>query len=216
MREIYEKMREHLERYENSKVRGLSTRDVVDQNYAESDFLELVDGLKQRPIPGEISFRLSSFIFEKQSERIPEEIRRKAADNIADCVSVMGADVDAAVAEIFIFWGTHRKDYGAACSRLLDHTDPSVRSVAVSCAGFFLHRKDFDQLLKFRRDQYISEIAMCGPLRFILRDHALKVLKSLTNCDISEDDCFEETPDGRVFYRSWSSFLQWFEKHKVG
>jgi len=56
---------------------------------------------------------------------------------------------------------------------------------------------------------------MGGPLRYILRDHALRVLERLTHCPVTDGgDCFDDTPNGRVSYRSWSPFLIWYESHK--
>ena len=87
--------------------------------------------------------------------------------------------------------------------------------MAVSYAGFFLKPEELSLLLEFRHDPDIAETAMGGPLRYVLRDHALCVLEKLTRCGAADDgDCFENTPNGRVSYRSWSAFLNWFESHK--
>jgi hypothetical protein len=55
---------------------------------------------------------------------------------------------------------------------------------------------------------------MGGPLRFVLRDQALGLLERLTGGPPSEGDCFEDKPEGRISYRSWSRFLNWYEAHK--
>jgi hypothetical protein len=216
MNEFYEKMNAAISRHEGSKIKGLSSRDIATRNYSEAELLDLVNNLKQLPDSTLDAFRLSSFIFENQSQRIPEPIRRMAADNVASHVEAGSKEIDPAAAEIFVNWGVHRGDYIATCLSLLRHPDVEIRGAVLKCAGKFLHPAEYSQLFMFWQDPCISEIAMCGPLRFMLRDYALDVLKWLTKCSVKEDDCFNDTPDGRVFFRSWSPFLNWFENHKQG
>ena len=214
MNEFYEKMKADIERNEQSQIKGLSSRDIVARNYSEAELLELASKLKQLPVSTNDAFRLSAFIFERQSQRIPEPIRCIAADNVASYVMAGNKNMDAAAAEIFVNWGVHRADYRINCLSLLRHPDVEIREATLKCAGKFLHPSEFSHLFIFREDSYISEISMCGPLRYMLRDYALDTLKWLTKCPVKEDDCFHDTPDGRVSYRSWSPFLNWFEKHK--
>ena len=70
MHDYYEKMREHLDRYDQSRIRGLSTRDVVAQRYSDSELRQLVTSLNERPLPTMSAFRLVSFIHERQQDRI--------------------------------------------------------------------------------------------------------------------------------------------------
>jgi hypothetical protein len=214
MNEFYEKMKADIERNAQSLVKGLSSRDIVATNYSEAELLELADKLKQLPVSANDAFRLSAFIFERQSQRIPEPIRRMAADNVASHVRTGSKDMDAAAAEIFVNWGIHRSDYRIICLSLLRHPGVEIREATLKCAGKFLHPSEFSHLFIFREDSYIAEISMGGPLRYVLRDYALDILKWLTKCSVQEDDCFHETPGGRVSYRSWSPFLNWFEEHK--
>ena len=215
MNEYYEKMREHLDRQEQSRIRGLSTRDVVAQSYTESELQQLIEGLRQRPLPTVAAFRFSSFIYERQQDRIPEELRRSAADAVADHVTLSNQQIDNSAAEIFIVWGDHRTEHKSICLGLLHHKNAEIRTTALSYAGWFLHSQDYPLLFEFRRDSDISETSMGGPLRYVLRDHAQKVVRQLTNCPKRYDgDCFEDTPHGRVSYRSWASFLNWYESNK--
>ena len=214
MNEYLEKMREHLDRLEQYKARGLSTRDVVAQTYREEDFLRLAKELKAGASFGDASFRLHSFIYEQQNERIPLEIRHLAADNVAEHVRASGKTLDESAVEIFMAWGTHRPDRKSVCLHLLNHEQAWIREIALNYSGSFLRQDEYSILLRFRQDLDVGETGgMGGPLRFILRDQALRVLKHLTRCPVKEDDCFEELPEGRVFYKSWTPFLNWFEKH---
>ncbi|MBI3849805.1 MAG: hypothetical protein HY298_05885 [Verrucomicrobia bacterium] len=216
MNEIYEKMREHLERNDQSNVRGLSSREVVAQTYTDSDFEKIVTKLKERPIDSEVLFRLSSFVWEGQQNRIPEYLRQRAADAIADCIPDSDAKIIAEVVLIFVFWGNRRADYRDTCIKLLSHPYEEVRETALKCSSIFLRRSEYSKLFEFRRDPSFSEtMGMGGPLRFTVRDEALRTLESLTNAPKSDGDCFENTSEGKVSYRSWSPFLNWFEQNKA-
>ena len=214
MNDYLEKMREHLERHEQSEVRGLSTRDVVARTYSEDDLLRLVEELKSETSLPSSAFQLCSFAYERQEDRIPDRIREKAADTVADYVCTLKPGIDQGAVEIFVVWGTHRQDYKRTCLQILDHSDAWIRKIALTCAGRFLLAGDLPKLFKFQRDRYVSEIAMGGPLRFLLRDHGLAILKQLTNSSVIEDDCFEKAPEGQVFYRSWTPFLNWYERRQ--
>jgi hypothetical protein len=215
MHDYYEQMRQHLDRHDQSRVSGLSTRDVVAQNYSEQELHQMITSMHERPVSTLATFRLWSFIFERQQERVPEQFRRSAADALADCFTSSGQRLDSSAVEIFIVWGSHRPEHRLVCLSLLRHPDAEIRRTAVSCAGGFLRPVDFYLLFEFRNDPDISEISMCGPLRYVLRDYALEVLERLTHCPVKGGgDCFEETPNGRVSYRSWSLFLAWYESQK--
>ncbi len=216
MDDYYEKMREHLDLYDQSQVKGLTSRDVVAKNYTDGELRELIRQLGDRPLTTTSAFQVEAFIFERQEDRIPIHLRRKAADRLVDCLSSDRAVASALASRIFLAWGGHRSDYRATCSRLLQHADPTVRWTALSYAGSYLRRGDLRELLEFRLDPYVSETSgMGGPLRFTIRDHALHVLTVLTNCKVEDaGDCFTDTTDGRGFFRSWSPFLNWFDKHE--
>jgi len=212
MNEYFEGMREQLERHEQSQVRGLSTRDVVAQSYDEADLLKLAAELKERASFEDATFRFCSFIYERQDNRIPEAIRHLVADCVADHVSALATGMDPGAVEIFVAWGGHRHDHTGICVKILDHPQAWIRKIALIYSGSFLPSSDYAKLFKFRHDPEVSEIAMGGPLRFMLRDQALDVLKRLTKCPVVEGDCFEQTPDGNIYYRSWTPFLNWFER----
>lgn len=207
-----EKMRAHLEQHAQSRVRGLSTRDVVAKTYSEADLLKFAEALKTEALLPSAAFQLCSFIFERQEGRISNRIRREAADNVSDYVRTLRQGTDEGAVEVFVAWGAHRKDYKSICLQILDHPEAWIRKVALIYAGKFLLSGDLSILFKFQQDPYVSEIAMGGPLRFILRDQGLEVLKQLTKSPVLEDDCFENTSEGRVFHRSWTPFLKWFER----
>lgn len=205
-------MREALDRQEASRIRGLSTRDAVTLNCTELLLQQLVERLRERPLPIEASFQLWSFIYEQQQDRVPDKLRRSAADIVADHVASSGQGTDDSAANIFIAWGDHRSDYKSVCLSLLRHPRSEIRAVAVSYASWFLCPQDYPLLFEFRNDPDISETSMGGPLRYVLRDHAQRVLRYLTKCPTPYDgDCFEETPEGRVSYQSWAAFLNWYE-----
>jgi hypothetical protein len=212
--DYYDKMREDLDRHDQSRVRGLSTRDVVAQSYTESELRGLVASLRERP-SSEATFRLSSFISEQRQDLIPDELRRSAADFLADYVTSGEEQLGCSAVKVFIVWGAHRTDHSPFCMSLLRHPNAGIRSTALSHAGAFVQPRDFPVLLEFQNDPDVSEVAMGGPLRYILRDHALQLLEWLTRCPIAAaSDCFEDTPNGRVSYRSWSPFLTWYETTK--
>jgi hypothetical protein len=215
MNDYFEKMKEALDRQEQSRIRGLSTRDVVAQNYTEDELQQLIDNLRERPLRTEAAFRLHSFIYEQQQDRISEGLRRSAADAVADHVASPDQRIDASAATLFIVWGGNRADYKSICLGLLRHTNAEMRGTALSYAGWFLHPPDYPLLFEFRHDPDIAETSMGGPLRYVLRDRAQRVLRQLTNCPKPYDgDCFEETPSGRVSYSSWAAFLNWYESNK--
>ncbi len=215
MNEYYEKVREALDRQEQSRIRALSTRDVVTQKYTEVELQELVDDLRRRPLPTEAAFRLSSFIYERQQDRIPKELRSSAADAVSDEVASSSRRIDNEAVVVFIVWGGHRADHRSICLTLLQHTSAEVRGTALTYVGCFLHSQDYQLLFDFRRDPEIAETSMGGPLRFILRDRAQQVLRQLTDCPKPHDgDCFENTPEGRVSYQSWAAFLNWYESNQ--
>lgn len=216
MHEFYEKMQEHLalhEQWQRSKDNGLSTQQVVSERYTDSELRRLVDSLRERPLCPIASFKVAAFIFEDQQQRFSEELRRLAADALADYVGLSSQRCDSSAAEIFIVWGTHRADHKPICLSLLRDGDAHIRATALSYAGSFLRPQDFSALFEFQHDTYVSEVAMGGPLRYMLRDHALRVLEQLTGCQLKDDsDCFETTAEGRISYRSWSPFLNWHER----
>jgi hypothetical protein len=215
MDECYEKMREQTDRIERSRKSSLSTRDVVTREYTDSELRQLVAGLSTRPLSVDTAFRLASFISERQQDRIPSELRRLAADAVADYVASSVERLDDSAVRIFIVWGAHRPDHRRACLTLLRHPGNFVRMVALSYARAYLKSADIPELFEFRNDPDISEIGMGGPLRYILRDHALEILERLTKCpSLNGGDCFDETREGRVSYRSWTPFLNWYERHK--
>ena len=91
-----------------------------------------------------------------------------------------------------------------------------IRMTALSYAGYYLPAGSFSLLFEFQHDPFVAETGgMGGPPRYILRDHALDVLERLSHCPVlAAGDCFEDTPEGRVSYRSWSRFLNWYERNK--
>ena len=207
-------MCEKSDRHERSKIRGISTRDAVAQTDSEPDLQRLVESLRERPPNSESLFRVASFIYERQQGRIPSDLQYAAADNLADYLSESGDLFDDA-ARIFIFWGSHRADYGRVCMSLLNHENENVRTTALGLAGIYLKPIEYSHLVKFRSDRAFSEIGMGGPLRYLVRDYALEVLERLTGCPKADGDCFEDTSEGRISYRSWSPFLTWFEQNKA-
>jgi hypothetical protein len=208
-------MREDIERSELAKIRGLSTRDVVSKQYSDSDLELIVSQLRERPLTSDAAFRLASFIFERRENQIPEHLRRTAADNLADCAALSSNLKDPSALEVFIAWGQHRPDYRDICFSSLHHENEMIRHTALSYSPYFLKPHDYSKLFTFHRDPWMSEIGMGGPLRFILRDHALDILEKLTRCPRrAVGDCFEDQPEGRVSFRSWSHFLNWYEKNK--
>ena len=214
MNPFYEKMREDIERHEMSQVRGLSSREVVGQRYTEGDFQHLI-GQLYGPYPNpDTTFRLSCFIFERKEALIAEHLRQLAADALAPYVGQLPADLDVQAAEIFLAWGSHRPDHRQIGLWLLQHANSEIRSRALTFGPRFLRPRDYAGLLAFHKDKDVSEIAMGGPLRFVLRDQALALLEQLTGCPQSDGDCFETIPQGRVSYRSWSRFLNWYEAHR--
>jgi len=217
MNEFYEKMREDADRRDQSRIRGLTSGDVVAKNHDDLALRALVAALCERPLSVESSFRLASFIYEGAQERIPAELRQVAADNVADCMQSVGESHNDPAVEIFLAWGCHRSDYRDVALSLLRHADSPTRRVALSYADLFLRPHEFELLLDFRHDLEISEtITMGGPLRYTLRDHALGVLERLTGLSGENiGDCFEDRPEGRVYYRSWSPFLNAYEAHKA-
>jgi hypothetical protein len=210
--EFREKMLEHIKRHEGSKIVGLSTRDVVAANYTDAEFGQLIDSLQQRPVDEWAAFRLESFVYEKQDERIPLHLRRIAASYIADLLYSNPDSFTSSLATLFLAWGKDGTDYKELSTSLLKHADAQVRQVALRYSPVFLPPSEYNRLLDFQRDPYVSEIAMSGPCRFILRDRALEILAGLTGFTVTKDDCFESSPEGPVYYYSWSPFLNWFAK----
>jgi hypothetical protein len=217
MREIYERMREHMERYEQSRrTIGISTGDVVAQEYTQAELRQLVEGLRLHPPSGDATFRLWSFIYERQEGRIPEELRRDAADHLASYLDDCEDPLDNEAVQIFAVWGRHRSDYRSVCEPLLGHPAAHIRSTALSFAPCYIPRRSLDVLFNFRRDPFVCETGgMGGPLRYVLRDQALAILEKLTECPkVLAGDCFEDTDNGRASYRTWVPFLNWYEKNK--
>jgi hypothetical protein len=113
---------------------------------------------------------------------IPEQLRRDAADNLADYISSAGQNLNSDAIVLFLAWGGHRSEHRQVFLFLLDHASPNVRSAALTCSGYVLHLRDYPILFKFRHDPEFSEsITMGGPLRYFLRDQALATLEKLIN-----------------------------------
>ena len=83
------------------------------------------------------------------------------------------------MATLFLAWGQDRADYKKLAKSFSGHVNAQVREVALSYSPTFLTSVEYPELFSFQRDSYVSEIAMGGPLRFILRDRALEILAGI-------------------------------------
>lgn len=81
--DISEKIVNRVRAIEQWNTATLSTRQVVAEEYQPEDFEKLVTALRERPVNGEVVFRLHSFIYEKQETLVPKSLREMAADNLA-------------------------------------------------------------------------------------------------------------------------------------
>ena len=192
-----------------------SSERIVAAPIDEAEIRRQLDDLVANPLDADAVFFFESFVFEGREELLPAWVKPLVADAIADVLHAEtkpGAGLRSAV---FIAWGSHRPDHGPACRAMLRSPNCTVRTVALGLCARFLEPSDFDQLLAFQTDDFVVEATVPGgPLRFILRDAGLALLERLTGAPVSEAQGFEVVAGRHAAFRSWTPFLNWWNKNR--
>jgi hypothetical protein len=121
--------------------------------------------------------------------------------------------------DLYILLNKNYSDYRDVMLRFLKSDDLGFRKAALGSYETFSQSQEIIPLLDFQNDPYVSELSMCGPLQYELRDIALYKISKILGKNFLINKL--EVPDPEwginayVSWYDWAPFLSWWETHKT-
>jgi len=118
--------------------------------------------------------------------------------------------------DCYILLRNNYPDYRKKMLDLLNSTDLGYRKKALEHYETYCNPREIEPLLIFKNDSYSTELSMCGPLVFELRNLALeKICKALKkNFILTKKYEYQEKWNDDVSWNDWEPFLEWWNKEK--
>jgi hypothetical protein len=119
--------------------------------------------------------------------------------------------------KLFIWLKDYYANYRETMLSFLNSHDLGDRTQALESYETYCKPKEIEPLLKFQQDDYIAELAMCGPLEYKLRNLALEKISNLTGQNFLLNKIKESHPkwgNDYVSWYDWEPFLKWWDKER--
>ncbi len=114
--------------------------------------------------------------------------------------------------DFYIWLKDNYSDYREKMLEFLGSNDLGCRKKALSVYETYCRPGEIEPLFQFEHDNYIAELAMCGPLIYELRDLALEKIGKLCGKSFLQNKKSEYNSEwnGNVVFYDWKPFWDWW------
>jgi hypothetical protein len=206
------RLQKHKERFPAAYGYGIDLKDIYKIGLSQNVIDDIMMCLKSEDVSdiSEGFYFLTGFLRKYSLKNFGNPFVTFLINRVPELLNHKEKIIHYKALDYFVMLRSHYPNYREKMLTYLSDDDLGYRQIALLVYETYCKSKEIEPLLKFKNDDYASEISMNSYLVYKLRNLALKKIERLSGKNFRKYEKVEPREGTLVYWNDWEPFLEWW------